>query len=176
MLIFSSKASYQSNTGSDATELLSPSMECLLFPDPENLQVGFNWPGPDLLSAETQCEDVMVYMSAFIPARLLHRVEICLTEVDQITDQTIEEYRFHLSSTAYGREDLSWVRRQILDIISGPRNKQQGLFRLSLRPRTELPTRFPDPACLLHTMHPTATYLYPDVFVKDLTDNKWPLW
>jgi hypothetical protein len=74
----------------------------------------------------------MVYMSALIPARLLHWVEICLTELDRITDQTIEKYRFHLSSTTYSREDLYWMRRQILDIISGPRDKQRSLFRLSL--------------------------------------------
>jgi hypothetical protein len=151
-------------------------MECLLFPDPENLQAGFNWPGPDLLSATTQFEDVMVYMSAFVPARLLHWVEICLTELDQITDQTIEEYHFHLSSTTYGKEDLYWVRRQILDIISGCRDKQRSLFRLSLRRRTELLTHFPDSAYPLHTTHPTATCLNPDVFVQNLTDNRWPLW
>jgi hypothetical protein len=151
-------------------------MECLLFPDPENLQAGFTWPGPDLLSAATEFEDVIVYMSAFIPARLLHWVEICLTELDQITDQTIEEYRFHLSSTTHGREDLYWVRRQILDIISGPRDKQRSLFRLSLRPGTELPRRFPDPECHLDTTHLTATCLNPDVFVQNLTGNKWPLW
>jgi hypothetical protein len=155
---------------------IPPSVECHLFPDPENLQAVFNWPGPDLLAATTQCEDIMVYMSAFIPARLLHWVEICLTELDQITDQTTEEYCFHLSATTYGREDLYWVRRQILDIISGSRDKQRSLFRLSLRPRTGLPTRFPDPACPLHTTHPTATCLNPNVFVQNLTDNKWPLW
>jgi hypothetical protein len=160
----------------DSSSPLPPSMECLLFPDPENLQGGFNWPGPDLLSAETQVEDVIVYMSAFIPARLLHWMEICLTELDQITDQTIEEYSFHLSSTTYSREDLYWVRRQILDILSRPRDKQRSLFRLSLRPLTELPTHFPDSTVTLHMTHPTATCLDPDVFVKNLTDNKGPLW
>jgi hypothetical protein len=155
---------------------IPPSVECHLFPDPENLQAGFNWPGPDLLAATTQCDDVMVYMSAFIPARLLHWVEICLTKLDQITGQMIEEHRFHLSRTTYGRDDLYWVRRQILDIISRPRDKQRSLFRLSLRSRTELPTCFPDPACPLHTTHTTSACLNPDVFVQNLTDHKWPLW
>ncbi|KAJ5900189.1 uncharacterized protein N7473_004259 [Penicillium subrubescens] len=160
----------------DSGGSLPPPMECLLFPDPGNLQSGFNWPGPDPLFANTQSEDVLVYMSASIPTRLLHWVDICLTELDQMTDQTIEKYRFHLSSTANGREDLYWVRRQILDIISGTRVKQRSLFRLSLRPRTELSTRFPDPACPLHTTQPSATCLDPDVFVQNLTDNRWPLW
>jgi hypothetical protein len=161
----------------DSSGSIPPSVECLLFPDPENLQAGFNWPGPDLLSPTTQCEDVMVYMSAFIPARLLHWVEIRLTELDQITGQTIEEHLFHLSSTTYDREDLYWVRRQILDIISAPRDDQPRLFRLSLRPRTELPAYFPDPACPLHTTQPSATCLNPDVFVQNLIDNyRWPLW
>jgi hypothetical protein len=161
----------------DSSGSLPHSVERLLFFDPENLQVGFNWPGPDLLSAETHCEDVMVYMSAFIPARLLRWVEICLTELDQITDQTIEEYRFHLSSSTYGREDLYWVRRQTLDIMSGPRDNQPRLFRLSLRPLTELPTYFPDPACPLHTTQPSSTCLNTDVFVQNLIDNyRWPLW
>jgi hypothetical protein len=160
----------------DSSGSVPPLMECLLFPDPENPQAGFMWPGPDLLSDTTQFEDVMVYMSAFIPSRLLHWVEICLIELDQITDQTIEEYRFHLSSTTYGSKDLYWVRRQILDIISGPTIKQRRPFRLSLRPRTELPTQFLDPACPVHTTPPMATCLNPDVFVQNLTDNKWLLW
>jgi hypothetical protein len=35
-------------------------------------------------------------MLAFVPARLLYWVEIRLTELDQITGQTIEEYLFYL--------------------------------------------------------------------------------
>jgi hypothetical protein len=116
----------------DSSGSIPPSVECLLFPDPENLQAAFNWPGPDLLSLPLNCEDVMLYMSAFVPARLLHWVEIRLTELDQITGETIEEHLFHLSSTKYDRGDLYWVCRQILDIISGPRDDQPRLFRLSL--------------------------------------------
>jgi hypothetical protein len=119
----------------------------------------------------------MLYMSAFVPARLLHWVEIRLTELDQITGQTIEEHLFHLSSTKYDRGDLYWVCRQILDIISGPRDDRPRLFRLSLRPRTELPTYFPDPAFPLHTTQPLATCLNTDVYVQNVIDNyKWLLW
>jgi hypothetical protein len=148
----------------DSSSSIPPSVDCLLFPDPENPQVAFNWPGPDL-------------MSAFVPARLLHWVEIRLTELDQLTGETIEEHLFYLSSTTYGRYDLYWVRRQILDIISGPRDDQPRLFRLSLRPRTELPTYLLDADFPLHTAQPLATCLNPDVFVQNLTDNcRWPLW
>jgi hypothetical protein len=161
----------------DSNISIPPSVNCLLFPDPENPQAGFNWPGPDLLSPTTQCEDLMLYMSAFVPARILHWVEIRLTEVDQLTGETIKEHLFHLSSTTYGRYDLYWVRRQILDIISGPRDDQPGLFRLSLRPRTELATYLLDADFPLHTAQPLATCLNPDVFVQNLTDSyRWPLW
>jgi hypothetical protein len=90
-----------------------PPVECLLFPGPENLQAAFNWPGPDPLSPTTEFEDVIVYMSAFIPARLLHWVEIRLTELDQITGQTIKEHLFHLSSTNYYKSDLYWVADKV---------------------------------------------------------------
>jgi hypothetical protein len=161
----------------DSNISIPPSVNCLLFPDPENPQAAFNWPGPDLLSPTTQCKDLMLYMSAFVPARILHWVEIRLMELDQLTGETIKEHRFHLSSTQYGRYDLYWVRRQILDIISGPREDQPRVFRLSLRPRTELPTYFPDADFPLHTTQPMATCLNPDVFVQNLTDNyRWPLW
>jgi hypothetical protein len=131
-----------------------PPVECLLFPDPENLQAAFNWPAQDPLLPTTQFEDIIFYMSAFVPARLLHWVDIRLTELDQIMGQTIEEHLFHLPSTNYDKSDLYWVRRHILDIVSVPSNDRPRLFRLNLQPRTDLPTYLLDPAFPLYTTWP----------------------
>jgi hypothetical protein len=155
----------------DSSSSTPSPVECRLFPDPENLQVAFNWPGPDPLSPRTQFEDIIFYMSAFIPARLLHWVEIRLTELDQITGQTIEEHLFHLSSTKHDKSDLYCGRRQILDMVSVSSNDRPRLFRLNLQPRTDLPTYLLDPAIPFYTTRPLATCLNPDVFVQNLIGN-----
>jgi hypothetical protein len=155
----------------DSSSSTPPPVECLLSPDPENLQAAFNLPGPDPLSPTTQFNDIILYMSAFVPARLLHWVDIRLTELDQIMGQTIEEHLFHLPSTNYDKSDLYWVRRHILDIVSVPSNDRPRLFRLNLQPRTDLPTYLLDPAIPFYTTRPLATCLNPDVFVQNLIDN-----
>lgn len=58
-----------SNIRPSAPILLS--IQCLLFPNPDNLQAGVQLPGPDPLSHTTEIDDIIVYMSAFVPARLL---------------------------------------------------------------------------------------------------------
>jgi hypothetical protein len=155
----------------DSSSSTPPPVECLLSPDPENLQAAFNLPGPDPLSPTTQFNDIILYMSAFVPARLLHWVEIRLTQLDQITGQTIKEHRFHLSSANYDKSDLYWVRGHILDIVSVPNNNRPRLFLLNLQPRTDLPTYLLDPAFSFYTTRPLATCLNLHVFVRNLIDN-----
>jgi hypothetical protein len=147
-------------------------IECILFPDPQNLQAGFMWPGPDPLSHTTETDDILLYMSAFVPARLLHWVVIHLTGLDRITGDTIEEHLFHLSPTKSARGDLCWVRRQMLSIISGPMDDEPRLFfRLFLRPGTEPLTYIPDTALPSQANLPSATCLNPDLFVHSLIEN-----
>lgn len=50
---------------SDSGGSIPPSVECVLFPDPENLQAAFRWLGPDLLSPTTQSEEIMLYVGIF---------------------------------------------------------------------------------------------------------------
>jgi hypothetical protein len=155
----------------DSSSSTPPPVECLLSPDPENLQAAFNLPGPDPLSPTTQFNDIILYMSAFVPARLLHWVEIRLTQLDQITGQTIKKHRFHLSSANYDKSDLYWVRGHILDIVSVPNNNRPRLFLLNLQPRTDLPTYLLDPAFSFYTTRPLATCLNLHVFVRNLIEN-----
>ena len=70
-------------------------MKCFFHPNREDPS-GFEWTGPDPLSALTQSEDIFLFMSAFFLAEEIYWVEFRLARLDQITGDMIGEHLFFL--------------------------------------------------------------------------------
>jgi hypothetical protein len=146
-------------------------VKCFFHPNREDLS-GFEWTGPDPLSALTQSEDIFLFMSAFFLAEEIYWVEFRLARLDQITGDMIGEHLFFLPRVETVMGNLRRIRGEMLDIISQTvPESMASIFRISLWPRME-PLPYSN-----HSIHsplmalPTMPPLDPSFFVHNLLAN-----
>jgi hypothetical protein len=146
-------------------------VKCFFHPNREDPS-GFEWTGPDPLSALTQSEDIFLFMSAFFLAEEIYWVEFRLARLDQITGDMIGEHLFFLPRVESVMGNLRRIRGEMWDVISQTvAGSMASSFRLSLWPRMEpLPYSNHSPTSPL-TALPTMPPLDPSFFVHNILAN-----
>ena len=146
-------------------------MKCFFHPDREDPS-GFEWTGPDPLSAFTQSEDIFLFMSAFFLKEEIRWVEVRLARLDQVTGDMIREHLFFLPRVESVMGNLCRIRGQMLEIVSRTvAGSMASSFRLSLWPRME-PLPYSNHLAISPlTVLPTMPPLNPSFFVHNLLAN-----